>query len=103
MKTITIETVVAAVRGFPTEAKMHAKRFADGLDYAEEMESVTIATNNVWGGRAKNGASVSSYEKIGYHAGSEAFLRGLVFAGCPVCVYRDSDDGQVEKFRLEGF
>ena len=100
--TITVEEVVSAVQGFPTPPKMWAKRFADGLDYAKEMECVDIGINNVWGGTAKNGGCVSSYERIGYHAGSEAFLRGLNFAGCTVNVYRTNCRGGITKYRLQG-
>jgi hypothetical protein len=72
-----------------------------GMFAGDEMESVTIAVNNVWGGRGKDGASVQSYEKIGYHAGSTDFIRGVLAAGCPVRVFRAGGDG-ISIFELEG-
>ncbi|MHC4705124.1 MAG: hypothetical protein ACYTFQ_31630 [Planctomycetota bacterium] len=62
--------------------------FKRGADYARMMEYISIAVNNVWGGRAVNGGCVSSYEKIGYHAGSVDFIVGALSAGCQIIVYR---------------
>ena len=70
--------------------------FARGVATAFKMEYITIAVNNVWGGRSKDSGSVSSYEKIGYHSGSTDFIRGVLYAGCPVKVYRYGDGGLVE-------
>ena len=70
--------------------------FTRGVEAGESMEYVAIAVNNVWGGRAKDGGCVSSYEKIGYHTGSTDFIRGVLSTGCPVKVYRYGDTGLVE-------
>lgn len=58
-----------------------------GLKQGQDSTLITIATNNVWGARTKDGASVSSYEKIGYHAGTEELLRGFWNSDCPIRVY----------------
>lgn len=60
--------------------------FDRGVETGNDMEYVTIATNNVWGGRTKSGGSVTSYEKIGYHAGTSGFMLGVLSTGCTVRV-----------------
>lgn len=100
--TMTIEELTAGIDGF--EASSHdLKRahYARGLSQGNEMESITIAVNNVWGGRAKDGASVQSYEKIGYHAGSTDYIRGVLSSGCPVRVFRATGNG-ISIYELEG-
>ena len=79
-----------------------SEAFAKGVGYADEMEYVSIPVNNVWGGRAKDGGSVSSYEKVGYHAGSVDFIVGVLCGGCPVYVYRADDDSRIIQYQLEG-
>ena len=59
------------------------------------MTVCTIAINNVWGGWTKTGGSVASYEKIGYHAGSLDFIRGVFDSGCPVRKYSVGADGKI--------
>jgi len=65
--------------------------YARGVNYAGEMEYIAIAVNNVWGGRAKDGGSVTSYEAIGYHAGADRMILGAIESGCAVFAY--CDDG----------
>ena len=102
MPTMTITELIAGIDGFdncfPVDSDAN---FARGVDVADEMESVTIAVNNVWGGTSKNGGSVTSYEKIGYHAGSIDFIKGVLSTGCPVKVFRCGGDG-ISTFELEG-
>jgi len=87
---VTIEQVVARERFCLTGAVMPVGRdsahYEEGRNYAGFMEYVTISVNNVWGGYTKDGGSLQSYEKIGYHRGSADFLAGMVDAGCPVYV-----------------
>lgn len=45
---------------------------------------ITIALNDTWGGTTRDGGHTTSYEKIGYHAGSVDFLDGVLASGCPV-------------------
>ena len=91
LPTITLREVCAGYEGFPTRDPQH--HFDRGREMAGRMEYVTIAVNNVWGGRSKDRGSVSSYEKIGYHSGSVDFIVGVVSTGCPVYVYRDGPNG----------
>ncbi len=103
--TMTIAELTAGISGFDDLAIMGDSRknahFNRGVETADEMESVTIAVNNVWGGRLKNGGSSQSYEKIGYHAGSTDFIRGVLAAGCPVRVFRATGNG-ISIYELEG-
>ena len=88
--TITLNDVVARVgKGFPTSPGMGDERYNEGLN--NNFDYFTIAINNVWGARANDNGSVSSYEKIGYHAGSIDFVRGILDSGCPAYCY--CDDG----------
>ena len=64
-------------------------RFKEGVEYGKGMVYVTIAINNVWGAYSKSGGDVSSYERIGYHAGCADFIRGLLSTDCPVYAYYD--------------
>ena len=61
--------------------------FDRGFEAGKEHEEISIALNNTWGGRTKSGGHTSSYEKIGYHAGSVEFLDGVLASGCPVKKY----------------
>lgn len=81
--------IVAAYRSpFDPENKIRKKRYEEGLQTAEEYEYVTIAINGVWGGRKKDGASVGSYEKLGFHACTADFLQGILESGVQVIDYR---------------
>jgi len=71
-----------------------------GLKTGNEMKEVTIALNNVWGGRSKDGGHVSSYEKIGHHAGSVEFLDGVLASGYPVRQYVEVD-GRIDSYLIE--
>ena len=61
--------------------------FERGEKTGRDMVQVSIAVNNVWGGRSRSGGSVSSYEKLGYHTGSLEFIRGVFSVGCRVVKY----------------
>jgi len=76
---------------------MKTNDFERGQKTGAEMEVVTIAINNVWGGRTKDGGHVASYEKIGYHAGSVEFIRGVLDAGCKIVKYFVGSDGKIQE------
>lgn len=65
--------------------------YQKGLELGKECQKITIATNNVWGASTKDGASISSYEKIGYHSHTEELLRGFWDSGCPIQVYYSTE------------
>lgn len=64
------------------------EQYAEGLRLGAEMEYISISINGVWGGRTKDGASIQSYEKIGYHRSTGALMRGFLDSGVAVFVYR---------------
>ena len=98
---MTVAELIAGCVGFDLYGCPNGNEHFDrGVKAAGEMESVSIAVNNVWGGRAKNGGSVQSYEKIGYHAGSTDFIRGVLSTSCPVRVFRATGGG-ISVFELE--
>ena len=100
--TMTVTEMTAGIDGFDDYLRLSGDdHFARGVEVAGEMESMSIAVNNVWGGRLKNGGSSQSYERIGYHAGSTDFIRGVLSAGCPVSVFRCGGDG-ITVYELEG-
>jgi len=82
-----------------TAEAFYAKKYEEGKQQGANSCVVTIAVNDVWGATEWRGASVSSCEKIGYHAGSAAFLRGVLESGCVVVVVRSNAEG-LEYFRL---
>ena len=70
--------------------------FERGQKTGAEMEYVSIAVNNVWGGLTKSGGHVASYEKLGYHTGSLEFIRGVFAVGCRVVKYSWQEGKVVE-------
>ena len=86
---MTIRELIADCNGFTASPEQAENSYHKGLVEGPTFQAVTIATNNVWGADCKNGSSLSSYEKIGYHAGSVSYIKGILDSGCPVRVYRD--------------
>jgi len=86
---MTIAELIADCDGFPTSPDQADKAYQRGLQDGPTFRSVTIAVNNVWGASCRDGGNLSSYEKVGYHAGSVDFIKGILDSGCPVRVYRD--------------
>jgi len=44
----------------------------------------------------KDGSSMTSYEKIGYHANTAGLLQGFLESGVVIKVYRDTTEGITE-------
>jgi hypothetical protein len=78
--------------------------FKRGEDLGDEADYVTISVNNVWGGRTTHALGytghISSYERIGYHSGSNDFIAGVLRSGCPVFVYHADAEDRIGLFRL---
>ena len=73
--------------------KMHspareAERKQEGYDLGLSAEYVSISTRSVWGAKIDAATSVCSYEGIGYHAMTWAFLSGVLASKCPIHVHR---------------
>jgi hypothetical protein len=103
MTTITLSQVLSDTQheltGLTMASEGNRERFNDGLTTGANADSVSIAVNNVWGARNKDGSHTGSYEKIGYHSGSVDFIAGVIESGCPVVVYR-SIEGELQKLTL---
>ena len=90
--TVTVDEILSRARPVWVGATCNNKEhFNRGIASADDMDYLTISINNVWGGRASNGASIQSYERIGYHNGSDCWLAGALSSGCPI--YACCEDG----------
>lgn len=86
---MTIAELIADYDGWPTSPDQANDAYSRGRADGPTFLEVTIAVNNVWGADCRDGGTLSSYERIGYHAGSVDFIRGVLDSGCPVRVYRN--------------
>lgn len=87
------ETFRTMFDSIPSNVAERDERYQDGLKVSREADYVTISVRGVWGARLLDGASLQSYEGIGYHANTEAFLRGLLDGPAPLVVCRLTDSG----------
>jgi hypothetical protein len=71
---------------FGPESKSAKQR--DGYVTGLSLQRFAIGQNGVWCGVPKDGGSLISYERIGYHALTAQFLQGILDSGCPIVVYR---------------
>jgi hypothetical protein len=69
--------------------KTQQDQYDKGREIGAQAEYVSIAVNGVWGAKMKDGGSLQSYEKIGYHAGTEHLLRGFTDSGVQIKDFRD--------------
>lgn len=72
------------------------QQFETGKKYGDDAKEVHISVRSVWSASLKNGGHVSSYEGIGYHAGTADLLRGFLASSAKVIVHRRCDDGLTE-------
>jgi hypothetical protein len=68
------------------------EQFREGKATADAWEVVSIGISGVWGA-SREGSSLTSYERIGYHANTADLLRGFLAGSARVVVYRWSADG----------
>ena len=82
-----------------------ARGVAQGTEILAHGGTFTVAINRVWGARWKEkniSASISSYEKIGYHTGSEEFYKGVLSTGCRVVEYVEDENGKIVARLVQG-
>ena len=72
------------------------EKYADGLKTGKNAETVYVAINNVWSARMKDGSSLQSYEKLGYHGRTSDFWRGILESGCSIVVYRSGSKNGIK-------
>jgi len=63
-------------------------KYQKGLEVGQRSTYVFISGNGTWGARGRDGSQTTSYEGIGYHAGTAHFWRGVLDSGVPICIYR---------------
>ena len=92
--------------GWPSPAVEPAgyakEQYEKGLAIGAESVSVSIAANSTWGARGKTGGVTSSYEGIGYHAGTGWLLKGFIDSGVPIVVYRFPEEGPMTETWIQG-
>ena len=72
----------------PHNQEYRKQQYETGRNYGERATMVSSNYNGVWGARLKDGSHVSSYEGIGYHAGTSDLLQGFLDSGALITVYR---------------
>jgi hypothetical protein len=78
------------------------EQYNKGLAIGQKSLSVHIACNSTWGGSGKNGGQTSSYEGIGYHAGTGWLLKGFLDSGVPIVVYRMAKGVPITETWIQG-
>ena len=77
----------------------YLKGYALGLT----TSALIISTNDVWSTRNADGTITHSYERIGHHASTAAFLHGYYLSGRRVEVHRIAADGTIVTTYLDGY
>jgi hypothetical protein len=83
------ERFVTEYDGVKNEA-YRKQQYTKGLEQGKRACCIWIAANGTWGADTLEGGFISSYEGIGYHAGTADLLRGFLDSGCQVKVYRNA-------------
>ena len=65
-----------------------ARQYAEGLKIGATAEYVCVGAFGTWSAKLKCGASLTSYEGIGYHANTAALWKGFLDSGTKVVVHR---------------
>ncbi len=76
---------------YPENVKTNlaVRQYQKGLEIGQQAKHVFITAGTTWGSVNKNGSQTSSYEGIGYHAGTAYLLHGFLDSGVPIYVYRE--------------
>ena len=69
------------------------KQYAHGRKVSEESECICISVFDTWSANLKSGASLTAYEKLGFHANTSDLLRGFLDGPAKVIVFRLEGDG----------
>lgn len=86
----------------PVNVARQTARYEDGLKVSREAREVSISARGTWSATLLTGGHLTSYEGIGYHANTEAFLRGLLAGPAPIVVYRLTPEGEVTRTEVKG-
>lgn len=77
--------------GSHTPERQYRVGYGIGLTSAE----VQISESSTWSASCLQSGTRTSYEKIGYHAGTADLLRGFLASGVRIVVYRRGSGGKV--------
>lgn len=84
-----------------TTAEGSMTQRAKGRKLAREY-AVHIAVDDTWSA-TRRGETISSYEKIGYHADSAALLQGFLESECVFFIHRWNETlGSAERYAISG-
>lgn len=75
----------------PANAGLGAQRYAEGLEIGAASLRIEIDYTSKWCAVRQTGLTLGS-ERIGYHACTADFLRGLLVSGVEIRVQRAMDD-----------
>jgi len=84
------------VTAYDTNHDYAKAQYRKGLDIGSRAAYVSISIYGTWSAQMKNGGSMSSYEKIGYHIHTAELLRGFIHTGVMIKVFRDTTEGIIE-------
>lgn len=84
----------------PASVEKAKEQLAEGIRIGSAAIQITIGINDVWSAKMKDGGSLQSYEKIGYHARTRELLQGFIASGCPIFVVRYID-GKFETRQIQ--
>lgn len=89
---------------FPNREGYKAEQYQTGLRIGAESRYVFISCNSTWGSVGKDGKHTTSYEGIGYHAGTSDLLKGFLDSGVPIVVFRlyDREEGPITETWIQG-
>jgi len=75
--------------GLAVVTSYQLQQYKKGLGMAEKATEIHIAVNGVWSTKNRDGSHTFSYEKIGYHAGTDCLMLGFRESGVPIIDHRD--------------
>ncbi len=87
---------------WPHEPGRAEHRYQKGLMECEDYVEIYIGINDTVSAKLASSyyGTMQGYEKLGYHACSDQYLRAILDSGKPVWVYRVDDDGRIAKYDL---
>jgi hypothetical protein len=72
----------------PSNVQDIEKNYQRGLAHGQEAIEFHISITGSWSTHLKTGGHCQAYEKIGYHAGTGHFLRGILDSGVEIIDHR---------------
>ena len=70
-----------------------ATAYCEGVEFCADLVDFHIGINGAWSATSKEGASITSYARIGYTPYSAELLQAVLDSDCAFYVHRADDDG----------